>query len=64
MTEVDFEITSQRARKKYPKPRQSTVLSPQHNAWWERCGKVDEHNGWVPRDFWLENWERRAIPNS
>jgi transposase InsO family protein len=22
---------------------------------------VNEHNGWVPRDFWLEQWERQAI---
>ena len=20
-----------------------------------------EHNGWVPRDFWLEDWEKQAI---
>ncbi len=24
-------------------------------------GKVNEHNGWIPRDFWLEDWERKAI---
>src|SRR5437660_7998330 len=29
--------------------------------WRERCGKVNEHNGWVPRDFWLEDWEKQAI---
>jgi transposase InsO family protein len=22
---------------------------------------VNEHNGWVPRDFWLEEWEKQAI---
>lgn len=22
---------------------------------------VNEHNAWVPRDFWLESWERAAI---
>jgi Transposase and inactivated derivatives len=22
---------------------------------------VNEHNGWVPRDFWLEDWEKQAI---
>jgi hypothetical protein len=22
---------------------------------------VNEHNGWVPRDFWLEAWEKQAI---
>jgi putative transposase len=29
--------------------------------WRERYGKVNEHNGWVPRDFWLEDWENQAI---
>ena len=29
--------------------------------WGKRYGKVNEHNGWVPRDFWLEDWEKQAI---
>ena len=29
--------------------------------WRERYGKVNEHNGLVPRDFWLEDWEKQAI---
>jgi putative transposase len=29
--------------------------------WRERYGKVNEHNGWVPRDSWLEDWEKQAI---
>ena len=29
--------------------------------WRERYGCVNEHNGWVPRDFWLELWEKEAI---
>ena len=29
--------------------------------WRERYGRVNEHNGWVPRDFWLEQWEKEAI---
>ena len=29
--------------------------------WRGRYGKVNEHNGWVPRDFWLEEWEKQAI---
>src|SRR6516225_8827881 len=29
--------------------------------WRERYGKVNEHNGWVPRDFWLADWEKQAI---
>jgi len=29
--------------------------------WRRRYGRVNEHNGWIPRDFWLEDWEKRAI---
>lgn len=29
--------------------------------WKKRYGKANEHNGLVPRDFWLEPWEREAI---
>lgn len=29
--------------------------------WSRRYGTVNEHNGNIPRDFWLEPWERRAI---
>tara|TARA_R110002095_G_scaffold138348_1_gene119940 strand:- start:40 stop:1005 length:966 start_codon:yes stop_codon:yes gene_type:complete len=29
--------------------------------WRKRYGKVNEHNGRVPRDFWIEPWEREAI---
>ena len=29
--------------------------------WRERYGRVNEHNGWVPRDFWLQPWEKQAI---
>jgi putative transposase len=28
--------------------------------WRERYGCVNEHNGWVPRDFWLELWEKQV----
>ena len=30
-------------------------------SWHERYGKANEHNGKVPRDYWLEDWEKRAI---
>jgi transposase InsO family protein len=30
-------------------------------AWFRHYGKVHEHNGWIPRDFWLEDWEKQAI---
>ena len=29
--------------------------------WKDRYGKVNEHNGQVPRDWWLEDWEKQAI---
>ena len=29
--------------------------------WRQRYGRANEHNGWVPRDFWLEPWEKEAI---
>jgi putative transposase len=29
--------------------------------WRVRFGMVNEHNGKIPRDFWIEDWERKAI---
>jgi putative transposase len=29
--------------------------------WKDRYGKVNEHNALVPRDHWLEQWEKDAI---
>ena len=29
--------------------------------WKRRYGQVNEHNAWVPRDYWLEDWEQQAI---
>jgi transposase InsO family protein len=29
--------------------------------WRCRYGKVNEHNAWIPRDFWLADWEKQAI---
>ena len=31
--------------------------------WRTRYGKINEHNGLVPRDRWLEEWEKEAIIN-
>jgi transposase InsO family protein len=30
-------------------------------AWKQRYGRANEHNGLIPRDFWLLDWERQAI---
>ncbi|HKI48136.1 MAG TPA: IS3 family transposase [Desulfobacteria bacterium] len=29
--------------------------------WKRRYGKVNEHNSWIPRGFWLEPWEKDKI---
>ena len=29
--------------------------------WAQRYGKINQHNGRVPRDFWLADWEKTAI---
>lgn len=29
--------------------------------WRQRYGKINQHNGWVPRDFWLTDSEKKAI---
>ena len=37
------------------------VTSSKFYDWRARYGKVNEHHAWIPRDFWLEDWEKRAI---
>ena len=37
------------------------VTASKFYSWRERYGRTNEHNGWVPRDFWLEDWEKQAI---
>ena len=37
------------------------VTASKFYSWRERYGRVNEHNGWIPRDFWLEDWEKKAI---
>ena len=37
------------------------ITASKFYGWRERYGKVNEHNRWVPRDFWLEDWEKQAI---
>jgi len=29
--------------------------------WKDRYGKVNQHNAWIPRDHWLEDWEKALI---
>ena len=37
--------------------------SSKFHQWRDRYGKANEHNGKVPRDWWLEGWEKQAILN-
>ena len=37
------------------------VRSSKFYDWRSRYGKVNEHNAWVPRDHWLDGWEKQAI---
>ena len=37
------------------------VTKSKFYAWIERYGKVNEHNAPIPRDFWLETWEKEEI---
>lgn len=37
------------------------IQSSKYYNWKARYGKANEHNGLVPRDFWLEPWEKQAI---
>jgi hypothetical protein len=41
--------------------RRLGIASSKFYDWKRRYGKVNEHNGWIPRDFWLEPWEKKAI---
>lgn len=37
------------------------ISESKYHDWKHRDGKVNEHNGHVPRDHWLEPWEHEAI---
>ncbi len=37
------------------------ITPSKYYTWINRYGKINEHNGWIPRDFWLEDWEKEAI---
>jgi putative transposase len=37
------------------------ITSSKFHDWQKRYGKVNEHNAWIPRDWWLEDWEKEAI---
>lgn len=37
------------------------ITVQKYNEWKKRYGRVNEHNSWIPRDTWLEDWEKKAI---
>jgi transposase InsO family protein len=37
------------------------LQSSKFHQWQKRYGQVNAHNGQVPRDWWLEAWEKQAI---
>lgn len=37
------------------------ISSSKFYDWRRRYGKANEHNAWIPRDHWLEDWEKQAI---
>ena len=37
------------------------IAGSKYYDWKLRYGKVNEHNAWIPRDWWLEEWEKKAI---
>ena len=37
------------------------ISASKYYNWRSRYGKVNEHNALVPRDHWLEDWEKEAI---
>lgn len=37
------------------------ISSSKYYNWQQRYGKANEHNAAIPRDFWLEQWEKDAI---
>ena len=39
----------------------SGISSSKFYDWKRRYGRINEHNSWIPRDFWLEGWEKEAI---
>jgi transposase InsO family protein len=41
--------------------RRIGIARSKYYDWQHRYGKVNEHNAWIPRDFWLTDFERQAI---
>lgn len=38
-----------------------SITTSKFHDWKNRYGQENRHNSWVPRDFWLEDWEKEEI---
>ena len=43
--------------------RRIGIARSKYYDWKHRYGKINEHNAWIPRDFWLTDFERQEIIN-
>lgn len=60
---VDF-IGKWSSKTEIPRTRLSAWIGlsrSKYYDWVSRYGKINEHNSLVPRDHWLEEWEKKAI---
>lgn len=37
------------------------LATSKYHTWKDRYGTANEHNGKIPRDWWIEDWEKQAI---
>lgn len=37
------------------------LKTSKYHSWKKRYGKANSHNGKIPRDWWLEDWEKQSI---
>ena len=37
------------------------IAASKFHDWRARYGTMNEHNGKIPRDYWLQQWEKKAI---
>ena len=37
------------------------ISSSRYNEWKKRYGHHNHHNSWIPRDYWILDWEKEAI---
>jgi putative transposase len=59
---VDFVRTGQKRPRSVPDDSSTGwVCGPANSTTGENAMGVNEHNGWIPRDSWLQPWEKQSI---